>query len=434
MTIVDYLLQLRDHERMTAITSNKKFLLAASPLFLILFIDSMGLGLVVPLLNALIINPDSGFFTGVSANLRNFIFGSTMGIFMLCWFFGASFLGDLSDQIGRKKSLMICLIGAFLGYLLSAIGVLIDSFSLLLIGRMIAGFTAGSQAIAQATIVDISPPEHKARNLGLILFFISIGFIFGPLLGGLFSDPNILPWFNYTTPFYFAALLSLLNLILLYFLFHETFYKTGKVKIKIHHAINIFVSAFRHEKIRTLSITLLIMVFGWSGFYSFISMFLLREYNFSTLNISLYMALMGIGFGIGTGILVDYCTKYFSLKNNVLFGSIIGCIAAFITVAIPSPFSAWLTVVPLSIAMAVVYSVLLTIFSNQVDADSQGWIMGITGAIMAAAFGLNGIVVGVLADLSPKIPLIITVLGLGLTAILTQFFHNGKKIKPMLDE
>lgn len=418
---------------MTAITSNKKFLLAASPLFLILFIDSMGLGLVVPLLNELIINPDSGFFTGVSTNWRNFIFGSTMGVFMLCWFFGASFLGDLSDQIGRKKSLMICLVGAFLGYLLSALGVLVDSFTLLLAGRMIAGFTAGSQAIAQATIVDLSHPEHKARNLGLILFFISLGFIFGPLLGGLFSDQNLVPWFSYTTPFYFAALLSLLNLVLLWFLFHETFYKTGKVTIKLHHAINIFVSAFRHEKIRTLSFTLLIMVFGWSGFYSFISMFLMREYNFNTLNISLYMALMGLGFGIGTGFLVDYCTKLFSLKNNVLYGSIIGCIAALVTVAIPSPLFAWLAVLPLAMAMAIVYSVLLTIFSNQVDADSQGWIMGITGAIMAAAFGINGIVVGVLADFSPKIPLIITVIGLGLTAILTHFFHNGKKIKPISD-
>lgn len=419
---------------MTAIVSNKKFFIAASPLFLILFIDSMGLGLVVPLLNALIIDPSSNFFgPHLSTNWRNFIFGSTMGIFMLCWFFGASLLGDLSDQIGRKKSLMICLIGAFLGYLLSAIGVMLHSFSLLLLGRMIAGFTAGSQSIAQATIVDISSPEHKARNLGIILFFISIGFVFGPLLGGFFSNQNLGSWFNYTTPFYFAALLSLLNLFLLIFLFHETFYKTGKITIKLHHAITVFVSAFRHEKIRTLSITFLVMVFGWSGFYGFISMFLTREYNFSTLQISLYMALMGVGFGIGTGFLVDYCTKYFSMKNNVLYGSVIGCLAALITVALPLPIFAWVAVLPLAIAMAVVYSVLLTIFSNQVDADSQGWIMGITGAIMAAGFGINGIVVGILADLSPRIPLIITVIGLGVTAVLVQFFHNGKKVKPILD-
>lgn len=412
---------------MTAIVSNKKFFLAASPLFLILFIDSMGLGLVVPLLNELIINPDTGFFANnYSSNFRNFMFGSTMGIFMLAWFFGASFLGDLSDQIGRKKSLMICLAGAFLGYLLSAIAVMLDSFSLLLLGRIVAGFTAGSQAIAQATIVDISPPEHKARNLGLILFFMSLGFIFGPLLGGLFSNKNLVSWFDYTMPFYFAALLSLLNMILLGLFFHETFTHTHKIKLKLYHAIDIFISAFRHEKIRVLSIILLIMVFGWSGFYSFISMYLLREYNFDTLQISLYMALMGLGFGIGTGLLVDYCTRSFSLRNNVIVGSLVGAAAALITVGIHSPWLVWFAVLPLAIAMSVVYSVLLTIFSNQVDADSQGWIMGITGAIMAAAFGVNGIIVGLLADISPKIPLILTVIGLTATACLMHFFHNGK--------
>ncbi len=415
---------------MTAIVSNKKFLLAASPLFLILFIDSMGLGLVVPLLNTLIVNPQSGFLpTGFSMNLRNFIFGSTMGVFMLCWFFGASFLGDLSDQIGRKKSLLICLLGAFFGYILSAIGVMVDSYALLLIGRMIAGFTAGSQAIAQAAIVDISPPEHKARNLGLILFCISIGFIFGPLLGGVLSDKDFGSWFTLNTPFYFAAILSLVNAFLLWYWFHETFInKKRKVKIKLHGAIGIFISAFRHEKIRALSVILLIMVFGWSGFYCFISMFLLRVYDFNTLHISIYMAVMGAGFGIGTGLLVEYFTKRYTLRKTVLGGSLVAALATLVIVVVPSPIFAWLAIAPLAAAMAVVYSVLLTIFSNQVDADSQGWIMGITGAIMAFAFGINGVLVGILADFSPAIPLIITIVGLLITALLMYFYRNGEEV------
>lgn len=415
---------------MTAIASNKKFLLAASPLFLILFIDSMGLGLVVPLLNTLILSPESGFFAaGLSSNIRNFIFGSTMGIFMLCWFFGASFLGDLSDQIGRKKALLICLVGAFAGYILSAIGVMVDSYMLLLLGRMIAGFTAGSQAIAQAAIVDISSPEHKARNLGLVLFFISIGFIFGPLLGGILSDHNLSLWFNLTTPLYFAAVLALINAYLLWFWFHETYNRRGKVTVKLHRAIEIFISAFQHHKIRALSVILLIMVFGWSSFYSFISMFLLREYNFSTLEISLYMALMGIGFGIGTGLLVEYLTKRYSLKNIILVGSLVVAFSTILIVVGPSVIFAWFPIVPLAAAMAVVYSVLLTIFSNQVDADSQGWIMGITGAIMAFAFGINGVLVGLLADFSPTIPLFITIIGLLATAFLMYFYRNGEEMQ-----
>lgn len=413
---------------MNAPTTNRDFFIAASPLFLILFIDSMGLGLVVPLLNSLIITPSSNFLPAhYSENLRNFIFGGTLGVFMLCWFFGASFLGDLSDQIGRKKSLLICLVGACLGYLFSALGVMIGSYLLLLAGRIIAGFTAGSQAIAQAAIVDISAPEHKARNLGLVLFFISIGFIFGPLIGGVLSDQKLWHGFNFATPFYFATLLSFINAFLLWIMFHETFpVNSKKVIIKLHRSLEIFISAFRHEKVRGLSVIFLVMIFAWSSFYSFISVFLLREYHFSTLAIAIYMTLMGIGFGIGTGFLVEYSARYLSLKSIVLIGSLIAALSALITVLGPSPIFAWVTIIPLSAAMAVVYSIFLTIFSDQVDADSQGWIMGITGAIMAFGFGISGILVGVLADFTPALPLILTVVGLALTAVLMYFYHGSE--------
>ena len=84
---------------------------------------------------------------------------------MLCWFFGSSLLGDLSDQVGRKKSLSICLIGSFLGYICAALSVSIGSMALMFFGRIVAGFTAGSQPIAQAAIIDSSEEAHKARNI-----------------------------------------------------------------------------------------------------------------------------------------------------------------------------------------------------------------------------------------------------------------------------
>src|SRR3990167_9514251 len=133
---------------------------AIAPLFLVLFIDGMGLSLLFPVLNSIIVDPHSDFLaTSVFDSTRDLLYGVTVGIFMICWFFGAAFLGDLSDMIGRKKALMICLMGSFLGYLLSAFAVLAHSLLFLIIGRVVAGFTAGSQPIAQAAIVDISEPE-----------------------------------------------------------------------------------------------------------------------------------------------------------------------------------------------------------------------------------------------------------------------------------
>lgn len=408
----------------------QKFFVAAAPLLLILLIDGMGLGLVFPILNDLIMDPHNQFITAtMPENFRNLIFGVTIGIFMLCWFLGSPFLGDLSDQIGRKKSLMICLLGSFVGYLISGIGVGCKSFTLLILGRIIAGFTSGSQPIAQASIIDISDPQFKTRNIGLIMLALSLGFIFGPLCGGILSDQRILPWFNFALPFYFAAIISLLNAFLLKVFFHETFVAKEKIKLKWHRAFTIFASAFSHERIRDLSLIFLVMVFGWSSYYSFISMFLLKEFSFTTLQITIFMAVMGIGFGIGNGFLANFLARRYVLKNVVVVTTAISAVMILITLISGKPIYSWILIIPIAAILSSAYSITLTIFSNQVDENSQGWVMGITGAILALIFGLNGILLGFLSNLNIHIPMIISVVGLALTSFMMMFYQEKPKLE-----
>ncbi len=406
--------------------SQAGFFIMAAPLLLVLFIDGMGLGLVMPILNGLIFNPDSGFMPDMSPRLHNVIYGLIISIFMLCWFFGAAMLGDLSDKIGRKKSLLICLIGAFLSYILSAISVGLHSLTLLVIGRIIAGLTSGSQPIAQAAIIDLSDPQHKARNIGYILLSLSLGFIVGPLCGGILSDNNLVSWFNFATPFYFASTVSFINIIFLLILFKETFVsKHTTFAVNPYQAINVFISAFKNENVRNLSIIFFIFIFGWSSFYSFIGLYLLKIYNLSSTGVSLYMAVMGVGFGIGTGYLVNYLARLFTLGDIFKYTAFIGAIIVGVMIAC-SQLVNWLLVAPLACAVSIAYAAILTIFSNQVDADSQGWVMGITGSIMAFVWALNAIIVGVAAAWDATIPLIIAAVTLLLTAIVSLFsLKNG---------
>lgn len=255
-------------------TPHRSFFLTAAPLFLIIFIDCMGMGLIVPILNTVIMDPRSGFFLHhISTYQRNFWFGLTVGLFMLCWLFGEAFLSDLSDQIGRKKSLLISLFGSAAGYFISACGVILHSLTLIILGRVIAGFTAGSQATAQAAVIDLSDKSLIARHIGMTMFISSLGFILGPLIGGFFSDRTLLPWTNLAMPLYFAAALSLINVLLLIVFFKETFVTTQKVYIKLSRVIEIFTSAFRHEKLKFLALVLFTLAFGWGGFYTFVSVF-----------------------------------------------------------------------------------------------------------------------------------------------------------------
>lgn len=411
--------------------SQSKSLLANLPLFVVIFIDGMGLSLLFPILNSIIVDPASNFLPHTaSLSSRDFLYGLVVSVFMLCWFFGAAILGDLSDKIGRKRSLIICLVGAFLGYLLSAIAIWGQSLALLMVGRIIAGFTAGSQPIAQAAIIDISTPEHKARNIGLILLAISLGFVFGPIIGGILSEPRLVSWFNFQTPMYFAAIISLLNALFLWFSFHETYQATGKIRIRFHHAVNIFISAFKHKGIRYLSLVFLVMIFGWSDYFAFISMFMLQRYHVSPLEISLFLAVMGCGFAVGCGFFVDYFTKRFALKKLVVIGAIVAGLLILVSLLIDKEWVPWVGAFFIATSIAIAYSVILTVFSNQVDETEQGWVMGVTGSIMALCFGINSLLTGLVAPYGGiGLPIALGAVGLALSGVLMIFYHGGEPKK-----
>lgn len=403
-----------------------KSLVAMLPLFLVLFIDGMGLGLLFPILNTILIEPSAGFLPeSTSLIIRDFYYGLTIGIFMICWFFGAAILGDLSDSIGRKKSLMICLIGAFLGYFISAIAIALHSFWALLLGRVIAGFTAGSQPIAQAAIIDVSTDEHKSRNIGLILLAISLGFVFGPIFGGLLSNSQLVSWFSFTVPMYFAAGISLFNALLLALTFEETLTTVTKsIKIRWHHAINIFISAFKHPAITRYSVVLLVMIFGWSNYFTFISLYLLQTYHYTAMQNSFFLAVMGLGFSLGCGYVVELFTKRCKFDNIVLVGLAITASQVLISLLSGKQWVMWVTTFIIGVSLSVAYSVLLTIFSNQVSKNEQGWVMGVTGSIMALCFGVTSVFTGLIAHVGAILPMMLAFGGLSLSAIILFFVRT----------
>ncbi len=387
-------------------TQHKTTIIEIMPLFLVLFIDGMGLGLLFPILNALIISPNSSFIAqSTSEATRNIYFGATISIFMICWFFGAAVLGDLSDTIGRKKSLLICLIGTFIGYALSAISVGLGSFTLMIIGRVIAGFTSGSQPIAQAAIVDVSTEETLPRNMGWILLAVSLGFVLGPTLGGILSNKALVGWFDFSTPLYFAAVVALINAALLWFTFHETFEITGKIKLRLHHAIMIFVSAFQHVKIRHLALVFLVMITGWSMYFATILMYMDKIYHISNFQTSLYMGCLGIGFSIGCGYLVNKLSALFTLRTVAISGFLLCALAPMLTVLIHIQWVAWLAVIFAGATIGYSYSAILVMFSNLVDDHEQGWVMGVTGSILALCFGITSFLGAILVNYGPHIPM-----------------------------
>lgn len=179
----------------------QKMLWVFLSLFLVLIIDAMGFSIVFPVVGSLFLQPDHGLLPNVNSMvMRDLFYGLSLICFFVCMLFGAPFFGDLSDRLGRKRVILICLFGTGLAYLFGVVGVAISSISLFLLGRCVAGFLAGSQSIAQAAIIDISTPENKTTNLALITLASCLGWAIGPLLGGIFSSDG-----------YFACMLLLVK-------------------------------------------------------------------------------------------------------------------------------------------------------------------------------------------------------------------------------
>jgi predicted MFS family arabinose efflux permease len=286
-----------------------------------------------------------------------------------------------------------------------ALAFIFRSVGLLIIGRAIDGLTAGDQPIAQAAVVDICPEEKRPTFIGLVLLSFTAGLIFGPVIGGFTSDSNLVSWFNNTTPMYLGAILSIIAFLGLIFFFKDTSKTKRDIKVSFIRPLIIFVEAFKHRSVRYLLIAFGLVQLGWSMYYLYITNFETKVYHFTVHQVSLYMSLLGIGFTIGLGILPRYFSKIPNQKLVASFGYLllgigIFCAAYFFNIAV-----FWTLTFVIAIAMTVAYTAIMPIFAKQVSEDRLGWVMGLTGSMLALAASIAAILAGFLSQISYATPL-----------------------------
>ncbi|MFA5770266.1 MAG: MFS transporter [Patescibacteria group bacterium] len=172
-------------------------------IFLIVFIDLLGFGIILPLLPYIAEKYSAGPF-------QIGMLTATYSFFQLI---AAPILGRLSDRYGRKKLLIISQLGSAVGYLILGLA---GSLPLLFLSRIIDGITGGNISIAQAYIADVTTKENRAKGMGILGAAFGLGFIFGPAIGGFLSK------FSYSAPAYFATGVSLLSVLATVFFLKET--------------------------------------------------------------------------------------------------------------------------------------------------------------------------------------------------------------------
>lgn len=397
-----------------------------------IFLDALGFGILIPIVPLLFANPDSSFYLlSGSASVQSgyVLLGLITAIFPLMQFFSTSILGEFSDKFGRKPILIYTLFGTGISYLLFAFAIFTKNIPLLFFSRAIAGITAGNMSVAQAAIADLTKPEDRAKNFGLIGAAFGTGFIIGPFLGGKLSDPNLLSFLNPTIPFYFAAILAFINAFSVKFNFIETNkFLTSNTKIIWGKAIANIFKAFQIPSLRFLFLTNFVFFSGFTFFVTFISVFFIKKFNFNQGDIGNFFSFMGLWIVFTQAIVTRRLAKIFSEKQILRF-TIIGdglCIGLMFFIT-----NSWMlfALAPfIAICQGLTFANLTGLISRSADGKIQGEILGINASVQAIAQLIPPILSGFIAAyFTPETPLMVASIVIILAGLLFITLYKSPK-------
>ncbi|MEP4978377.1 TCR/Tet family MFS transporter [Ascidiaceihabitans sp.] len=339
-------------------------------------IDAMGIGLIMPVMPDLLTEVQGGSLANAA------IWGGVLSTsFAVMQFLFGPVIGGLSDRFGRRPVLLVSLVVMAADYIVMAVA---GSIWLLLVGRIVGGITAATHSTANAYIADISKPEDKAANFGLIGAAFGIGFVLGPIIGGLLAE------FGTRAPFYAAAALAALNSAFGYFVLKETV--TDKIRRPFRWAranpFGAFKALGQFPGIRKLLFVYFIYQVAFGVYPAIWSYFGKARFDWDPAMIGLSLALFGIMLAIVQGGLIRPILRIFGERGTVIYGHIFD-VMAFTALAFVTSGTLALILTPLASIAGVITPALQGIMSKAVGDDQQGELQGALTSASAVAMILS---------------------------------------------
>jgi DHA1 family tetracycline resistance protein-like MFS transporter len=328
-------------------------------IFLIVFIDLVGFGIVIPIL------PLYAEQYGPSP----VIFGLLMASFSIMQFIAAPILGRLSDRVGRRPVLLISLLGSAFGYVLFGIA---GSLGMLLASRIIDGISGGNISTAQAVIADITGPEDRARGMGIIGAAFGLGFILGPAIGALLV--TVAPWL----PGIGAAAASLIAFVLVLTRLPETLAPEARREAR-RHPLNLssLAEALSHPLVGLCLLMVFCTIFAFANFETTFAQFARLRFGFQTSTIAWLFVYAGVLGAVVQGGLVGHLAARFGEIRLIVAGTALSFVSLGLLPYASSRGPLLSVLAVLALGQGVAHPSLSAFTSKLVDPDEVGGVMGV---------------------------------------------------------
>ncbi|HMV09101.1 MAG TPA: TCR/Tet family MFS transporter [Cyclobacteriaceae bacterium] len=283
-------------------------------IFVTLLLDVIGFGIIIPVMPDLIIELSGR--TGTREELLSFASqqgGLLVAAYAFVQFLCAPIVGGLSDKYGRRPVLLGSLFGFGIDYLFLAFA---PSLGWLFLGRIIAGIMGASFTTAGAYIADISTPEKRAQNFGMIGAAFGLGFIIGPLMGGLLAD------FGTRTPFFVCAGITLLNWLFGFFILPESLKPENRRKFEWARAnpVGTLLSLKRYPVISGLILSLAFIYVSAHAVQTNWAYFVKTKFGWGPAQIGWSLAVVGVAFAVIQGGLIRVIIPKLGQERSVYLG------------------------------------------------------------------------------------------------------------------
>lgn len=340
-------------------------------IFITMLIDIIGIGIIIPVIPKLLQELNHSDISE-AAQLGGWLAFAYAFTQFLC----APLMGSLSDRYGRRPVLLISLMAFAVDYLVLALA---PSVPWLFVGRIVAGITGASISTAMAYISDVSTPENKAKNFGLVGAAFGIGFIIGPVIGGLLGQ------FGSRVPFYAAAALCFVNFVYGYFVLPESLQpdKRRSFEWKAANPVGSLLRLKKFPNIIGLVAAMFFMYFASHAVHGNWSFYTMYRYNWDERMVGISLGVIGLLVAIVQGGLVRYINPRIGNGKSILLGYSINCLGLILIAFASKEWMVFVFLIPYCLG-GLAGPAIQSEITNHVPPNEQGQIQGTLASLNSA--------------------------------------------------